>query len=77
VPGRFPVHDLVDLGIEIPEGDYRTVAGFVLERLGRIPKEPGDAFEEGPWRVTVLTLDRRTVGEVRFQPVAPAADTGG
>jgi putative hemolysin len=77
VPGRFPVHDLVDLGIEIPQGDYRTVAGFVLDRLGRIPKEPGDAIVEGPWRVTVLTLDRRRIVEVRFQLVGPRSDTGG
>lgn len=77
VPGRFPVHDLVDLGIEIPEGDYRTVAGFVLARLGRIPKEPGDTFEDGAWRVTVLSLDRRTVGEVRFLPIGPTSGAGG
>ncbi|MFO7547376.1 MAG: hemolysin family protein [Acidimicrobiia bacterium] len=73
VTGRFPVHDLVDLGIEAPEGDYRTVAGLVLDRLGRIPKEPGDEFEIGRWRVVVLTIDGRTIGEVRFQPVGPPA----
>ena len=27
------------LGAEIPEGDYDTISGFLLDKLGRIPKE--------------------------------------
>jgi len=27
-----------EMGLELPEGDYETVAGFVLHLLGRIPK---------------------------------------
>jgi putative hemolysin len=26
------------MGLELPEGDYETVAGFVLHLLGHIPK---------------------------------------
>ena len=26
-------------GVELPEGDYDTIAGLVTELLGRIPKE--------------------------------------
>src|SRR5215203_6487336 len=37
LPGSFPVHDLPDLGVELPEGPYATVAGLALDRLGRIP----------------------------------------
>ncbi|WP_052668164.1 hemolysin family protein [Nitriliruptor alkaliphilus] len=65
------------LGVEVPDGAYETVAGFVLDRLGHIP-EPGevvatDEFDlevtgvEGV-RITELTVtDRRTTprdGEV-------------
>jgi len=28
-----------EMGLELPEGDYETVAGFVLELLGHIPRE--------------------------------------
>jgi len=27
-----------ELGLELPEGEYETVAGFVLDLLGHIPK---------------------------------------
>lgn len=27
-----------EMGLELPEGDYETVAGFILSRLGHIPK---------------------------------------
>jgi putative hemolysin len=66
VPGRFPVHDLPDIGIHIPEGPYATVAGFVLSRLGRLPVGPGDTIDQAPWRFTVSAIDERAITEVRI-----------
>jgi putative hemolysin len=66
VPGRFPVHDLPDIGIEVPEGPYATVAGFILERLGRLPRAPGDVVEAGPWTFTVTDVTPRAIVEVRI-----------
>jgi putative hemolysin len=65
LPGRFPVHDLPDLGVSLPEGDYATVAGLILERLGRIPAE-GDAVDVDRWRLEVLAMDRNAIGRVRL-----------
>ena len=40
VDGGMSIYDLRDeLEIELPEGDYETVAGFVLDQLGHIPRE--------------------------------------
>jgi CBS domain containing-hemolysin-like protein len=52
-------------GLEIPEGDYETLAGFVLDRLGRIPNE-GDAFFYDGWRIEVAEMERRRIAKVRL-----------
>jgi putative hemolysin len=71
LPGQFPVHDLPDLGVGLPEGPYATVAGLILKRLGRIPAE-GDAVEVDRWRLEVLEVERRAILQVRLVP--PPAD---
>lgn len=71
LPGTFPIHDLVDLGVNIepPEtGDYTTVAGIVLMRLGRIPDIPGDIVELEGWSIEVLEVDHHAVRRVRMRP---------
>jgi putative hemolysin len=68
LPGAFPVHDLPDLGVSLPEGDYATVAGLILERLGRIPAE-GDAVDVDRWRLEVLAMDRNAIGRVQLAPL--------
>jgi putative hemolysin len=69
LPGSFPVHDLHQLGVSLPEGDYATVAGLVLGRLGRIP-EPGDRLEAEGWRMEVLERQGNAIGRVRLTPLA-------
>ena len=64
VPGAFPVHDLVDLGIEIPPGDYATLAGFLLAELQRLPEEAGDEVEHGTTIFTVTKVEGRAISEV-------------
>lgn len=78
IPGSFPVHDLVDLGVAVPDGEYATVAGLVLQRLGRIP-EPGATVDLPGWRLEVLSQSGHTVGEVHLVPdpdPAPATSAG-
>lgn len=43
------------LGIDIPEGDYDTIAGFVLSRLGHIPRV-GEAIEFDNFRIAVAEM---------------------
>jgi len=43
--GGFRIEDAnEELGLNLPSGDYETVAGFILSQLGRIPKQ-GEQFK--------------------------------
>jgi putative hemolysin len=67
LPGQYPVHDLIDLGIDLPEGEYTTVAGMVLDVLGRIPQAPGDNVVVDGWEITVLAVADRAITRVRLR----------
>jgi putative hemolysin len=74
LPGSFPVHDLADLGITLPEGDYATLAGLVLDRMGRIPGK-GETVDVDEWRLEVLGVDHNAITQVRLVPLPnPAQD---
>ncbi|MFZ6002818.1 MAG: hemolysin family protein [Actinomycetota bacterium] len=53
-------------GFRVPEGEYETLAGFVLSALGHIP-EVGESFEHEGWRVEVAGRDRLRVSTVRLR----------
>jgi CBS domain containing-hemolysin-like protein len=63
-------------GFDMPEGEYETLAGFVLDRLGRIPGV-GDDFEYAGWRIEVIEMDRRRVARVRLAAPDRAGATQG
>ena len=73
VTGRFPVHDLEDVGIHLPEGNYTTVAGLLLDELGHIPEEGESVTVEG-WRIQAARLDGTAIVAVRFTPREPDTD---
>jgi putative hemolysin len=68
LPGSFPIHDLPDLGISLPDGAYVTVAGLVLDRLGRIPGK-GETVDVDRWRLEVLDVDHNAITQVRLVPL--------
>lgn len=65
LPGRLPVRELLDLGIDVPGGAYRTVAGLVVDGLGRLGRV-GDTVEIGRWSATIEAVEGRSVTLVRF-----------
>ncbi|WP_434445132.1 hemolysin family protein [Lentzea sp. E54] len=72
--GTFPVHDLVDVGVELrdpPSGPYSTVAGLVLLLLGRIPEQPGDVVEVSGWKIEVLEVEHHAITQVRLKRRQP------
>ncbi|MFE6227768.1 hemolysin family protein [Streptomyces sp. NPDC057854] len=59
-------------GISLPEDDdYDTVAGLIIDRLGRFPTI-GDHLTVDDVRIDVLTLDRHVPERVRLERVAAA-----
>jgi putative hemolysin len=75
LPGRFPIHDLGDVGIhKIPDGAYATVAGLVLDHLGRLPDTPGDRVSVGIWQFEVTGVDGHAITEVRVRSTVTAKE---
>ena len=73
VPGSFPVHDLVDLDVELPEGDYTTIAGLVLDQMNRFPR-PGETIDVENWQVEIRTVGRHRITQVALRPLGPDDD---
>jgi putative hemolysin len=67
VAGQTDLGQVADqLKVSIEEGDYSTVAGFVLTRLGHVPA-PGEKVESNGVSFEVLEADPRTVLKVRLR----------
>jgi CBS domain containing-hemolysin-like protein len=63
--------------IVLPEDrSYATVGGFVLARLGFIPRG-GESFDFNGYRFTVVEMDRRRVARVKIQRLIVAAERSG
>jgi putative hemolysin len=64
-------------GIEVPEGDYQTIAGLVLHELGEIPVE-NDSVKTGTLEVTVTDMVGARIDRVRLRLVeSPLKDASG
>ena len=60
-----------ELGVDLPEGDYETIAGFVLEKLGHIPRE-GEAVALDGYQIVVSEVQGRKIESVVVTKVSPA-----
>jgi putative hemolysin len=58
-----------ELGVTIPEGDYVTIAGFILDLAGEIPAA-GTIYTYGEWTFRVQSVERRRISEIviEFHP---------
>lgn len=57
-------------GLVVPVGDYETLGGFVMQRLGRVPSD-GDAFEVDGWQIEVTKMDGHRVDTVKVAAPSP------
>lgn len=66
VPGSArPDQIRSQIGIKLPDGEYETVGGFVMDQLGRIPRR-GDRMEFDGWVLRVRRMEGRRVAEVEL-----------
>ena len=69
VPGTLRIDEAERItGLDLPEGEYETIAGFLMDELGRIPKRR-DVVEHDGWIVRVLAMRRRRVEQVLVERV--------
>ena len=54
-----------EMGLDLPEGDYQTLAGFILEQLGHIPQE-GEYLYYRDLRMQVTEMKRVKIERVRI-----------
>jgi CBS domain containing-hemolysin-like protein len=78
VDGGVPVDELRDrLGCPVPDGEYVTLGGYLLDVTGHIPEE-GERVRRDGWEYRVVEMDRRRIAKVvvkRLTPEHEAPDT--
>jgi len=74
--GSMNIRDLeTQYGVELPiEAGFETLAGFLLSRLGYIPKS-GTQISYGNRKFTILEMDKNRIAKVRIERMSePATD---
>lgn len=69
VDGALSIEEVSDLvGVSLPEGDYDTLAGFLICELGRIPDPDENAsLVYGELEFVILSMDERRIETVHIQ----------
>jgi len=74
VDGRANVDEVRDkLGVEIPEGEYITLGGYLFSGFGHIPEE-GERLDVGDWELKVAEMDKRRIAKVVVRHPSPGPD---
>ena len=77
VDGAMRIDQLNEaLSLELPEGEYETVAGFLLHRLGHIP-QVGEHIQEGTSVITVTEVQGVKVERVHVRRTTAAREERG
>ncbi len=74
VDGLITLHELRELhSIALPQSlYYSTLAGFVLDKMGRIPSA-GDYVDYEEWRFQVVEMKGNRIKELRIDPLKTAS----
>jgi CBS domain containing-hemolysin-like protein len=79
VPARHPIAQVnEELQISIPEGDYETLGGFLLQQFGRIPEAGDELYYDTPagsFRFTIRKSNHRAILAVLVERLARSSDS--
>jgi putative hemolysin len=77
VEGTVPAAELREhYEVPIPESsEFETVAGFMLDRLGSLPKG-GEGVDLGDYRLTVVDVERHRICKVKIDKLPTAESKG-
>lgn len=74
IQARMEIQEINEkLGFEVPEGDYETLSGFLLQQFGRIPQAPDELYFNTPaglFKFTIRKATERHIESVLVQRTA-------
>ena len=78
VDGAASIDEVADMaGVDLPEGNYDTIAGLVTERLGRLPKAGEHSqVKEAGLTITVLEVEEQRIARLLLVKDAQEEPTG-
>ena len=82
VPGESPIDDVNEaLGTELEEGEFSTLAGWIVERLASVPAQGADVdVPEHGLAMKIVRMDGHRIDAVlvrKVAPTTPAPSPGG
>jgi CBS domain containing-hemolysin-like protein len=77
VDGQVGVDEVREsLGLELPDGDYVTLGGYLFDAFGHIPGE-GERVTFGDWDLKVVEMDKRRIAQVVVRRSEPPDQVAG
>ena len=68
VDGKLNLDEIAEAsGLELPEGPYSTLGGYLMAQLGRLPRD-GDEVEIDGYLLEIIEVDGRRAARVRLTP---------
>lgn len=67
------------LKLDVPEGDYETLGGFLLQQFGRIPEGGDELYFDTPTgllKFTIRKANERQIESVQIERISKAGKTG-
>lgn len=77
VEGAMEIEDLNEVfGMEIDSSEVETVAGFLTEQIGRIPRA-GESFTLGGYRYLVISTEPTKINKIKIERIGDEGDDDG